>query len=81
MCRRPGERLSCSFSLAVWPAGKPDTGPFHAQRPSVGCAVAGIVQDGENMVEQVFDTRAKAVEIALRRCRKVGAAHIASFGA
>ena len=59
---------------AVGPAGEGDARPLHAQRPGVGFAVGGVVKGGEDVVEQVFDAQAEAVEIASRRGRQVRAA-------
>ena len=73
MRRRPGEHLSSSFSLAVRPAGQRDARPAHAQRPRVGLPIRRIVQGGQDMVEQVFDTEVNAGEIAVGFGRKISA--------
>ena len=57
----------------VGPAGEGDARPLHTQRPGVAAAVGGIVEGGEDVMEQVFDAQAEAVEIASRRGRQVRA--------
>ena len=47
---------------------------MHAARPSVGLAMFGVAQDGEEMVEQVVNTEPEMAEITLREWRKIGAA-------
>ena len=41
-----GELVCRPVLVAVGPAGKRDSGPFHTQRPGVGLAVGGVVQHG-----------------------------------
>ena len=43
----------------------------------VGFAVGGIVESGQNMVEQVLHAGADMFEVALRRRRQIGAALLA----
>ena len=52
------------LGFALWPAGKRDARPLHAQGPDIGLPVGWIVQGGQDMVEQVFDIEAKVGEIA-----------------
>ena len=52
-----GELVGRSVLVAVGPARKRDARPLHAQRPGVGLAVGGVVQHGDDVVEQVFDAR------------------------
>ena len=77
MRRRPGECLGGPLGFAVRPARQRDARPFHAQCVRVGLPVRRIVQDSQHVVEQVLDTETEAVEIPLRRSRKIGTA----FGA
>ena len=63
--RRVRERLGRALGPAVRPARQRDARPLHPERPGIGLAVGGIVQGGEDVVEQVFDAEAEAVEIAL----------------
>ena len=58
----------------VRPAGERNTRPAHAERSGVGLAVGGIVQHGQDVVEQVFHAGVDLFEIALRGRRQVGAA-------
>ena len=71
--RRPREFVGRVRVPAVRPARQRDARPFHPQRPGIGLAVAGIVQGGEDVVEQVFRAEAEAVEIALCGAGEVGA--------
>ena len=69
-----GEGCRRVVAFAVGPAGEGDAGPFHAQRAGVGLAVGGVVEGGEDVVEQVFDIETEAVEVAACGSGDVGAA-------
>ena len=56
------------------PARERDARPFHRERSGTGLAVGGVVQHGEDVVEQVFDAQAEVFQVATGGARRVGAA-------
>ena len=60
---RSGKRRRGAVGVTLRPTGKRDAGPFHLERAGVGRAVGGIVEGGEDMVEEVFDGLAQPIEV------------------
>ena len=58
---------AASFVIPVGPAGQRDARPLHPQRAGVGGAVGRIVQSGDDVVEQVLNVQAHAIQVPLRR--------------
>ena len=73
-----GEFFGGAVAVAVGPGGEGDAGPLHAQRAGVGDAVGGVVEDGEDVVEEVLDAEAEGVEVGGRGGGEVGAAAVAA---
>ena len=71
-----GQLFGGAVAVAIGPGGEGDAGPLHAQRAGVGDAVGGVVEDGEDVVEEVLDAEAEGVEVARGGGGKVGAAAV-----
>ena len=64
--RRRGQSFRSTVDVAVRPSQQRNARPFHAEGTGVGGSVTGIVQCGDDVVEQVLDTQAQTVQITLR---------------
>ena len=72
-CSRRRQLVRRAVGISIGPARQRDAGPLHPERAGVRLAVRGVVQHGDDVVEQVFGSQPKFVEVAMGGGGEVGA--------